>query len=81
MLEEIDPDLIKEEGISMVDSWEEHWMDVSEDGEYKSNIYALRWNVYTKDKYELIRGEFLVAVPYSKGGNIVWTCVKDNIIG
>ena len=23
---------------------------------------------------------FLVAVTHSKGGNIIWTCVKDNII-
>ena len=22
----------------------------------------------------------LLSVPYSKGGDIVWTCVKDNII-
>ena len=34
----------------MADSREEHWRDVAEDGEDKSNIRALRWYVYIKDK-------------------------------
>ena len=40
----------------------------------------LRWEVYVKDKEELIEREFLVSVPNPKGGEIVWTCVKDHII-
>ena len=60
----------------MADSREEHWRDVAEDGEDKSKIRALRWYVYIKDKYELIKRIFLVVVPHPKGGNIVWTSVK-----
>ena len=33
-----------------------------------------------KDKEELIKIEFLVAVPHTKGGGVVWTCVEDNIL-
>ena len=34
-----------------------------------------------KDEEELINREFLVVVTYTKGGGIVWTCVKDNVVG
>ena len=37
-------------------------------------------DVYTKEKVGLINREFSVSFPHPKGGNIVWTCVKDNII-
>ena len=50
MLEEIDPYLNEEEDIIISDSRDEHWRDVAEDGEDKSNIYALRLYVYTKYK-------------------------------
>ena len=43
-------------------------------------IHALIWNVYVKDKEELITRAFLVSVPHTKGGTIVWTCVKDHVI-
>ena len=34
-----------------------------------------------KQKQELIKREFSVAVPHLKGGNIIWTSGKGNIIG
>ena len=37
----------------------------------RSNIHALRWDIYTKDKEELIKRYFSVYVPHPKGGNIV----------
>ena len=40
--EERYPDLNKEEGIIMEDSREEHWVDVSEEGDDKNNIHSLR---------------------------------------
>ena len=59
---------------------EEHWMDVSEKGDDKKNIHALRLEVYVKEKEELIKREFWVSVPHPKGRGVVWTCVKDHII-
>ena len=56
-------------------------MDISKEGDKNNNIHALRWEVYVKDKEELIKREFLEYVLYPKGGNIVWICVKDNITG
>ena len=38
-------DLDEYEDIIMADSREEHWMDVAKDGEGKSNIHALMWDV------------------------------------
>ena len=43
-------------------------------------IHALRWEVYVKEKEDLIKRCFLVSVPHPKGGEIVWTCVKNHII-
>ena len=34
---------------------EEHWRDVSEEGDYKKNIHALRWEVYVKDNDKFIK--------------------------
>ena len=59
---------------------EEHWRDVAEEGENKKKIHEQRWEVYVKEKEELIKREFLVSFPYPKGGNIVWNCAKNNII-
>ena len=53
--EEIYTDLIEEEYIRMDDSGEEHWGYIAEEGEDKNNIHALRWEIYVKDKYELIK--------------------------
>ena len=34
-----------------------------------------------KDKDDLIKIKFSVVVMHPKGGNIVWTCGKDHIMG
>ena len=52
----------------MEDMRDENWRDISEDGEDKSKIHALRQDVYTIDKEELIKRYFLVFVPHPKGG-------------
>ena len=59
---------------------EENWRDVAEEGYDKKKIYSLRWEVCVKQKQYLIKRNVLVSVPYPKGENIVWNCVKDNII-
>ena len=80
VLEDRDPDLNEEENIRIEESRGGHWGDVSEYGEDKSNMHSLRWFVYTVYKEELIKRCFSMSVPHPKGGNIFWTCVKDNII-
>ena len=64
----------------MEENMEELWRDVSEDGQDKSNIRALRWDICTREKGWFIKRGFLVSVPHPKEGNIVWTCLEDNII-
>ena len=49
---------------------EEHWRDVSKEGDDKKNLCALKWEVYGKYKEELIKKEFLLSVPNPKGGAI-----------
>ena len=55
---------------------EEHWRGVAEGGDNNKNIHALRWEVYYKEKGDLINREFLVSVPHPKEGNIFWTCAS-----
>ena len=43
MLEERDPDLNKEYYIRMDVIRGEHWSDISEEGEDKKNMHALKW--------------------------------------
>ena len=62
--------LNEEEDIRMEDIMEEHWKDISEDGDYKSNIHALMWDVYIIEKEYLIKRNVLVSVLHPKGGNI-----------
>ena len=64
----------------MADTREKHWKDVAEGGDNKKKIHALRWEVYVKEKEELIKREFSVSVPHPKGGSISWTCMNDHII-
>ena len=40
----------------------------------------MRCEIYFKENKELIKRDFLVYIPHTKGGDIVWTCVKDHII-
>ena len=60
-------------------SMQDHWRGVAEDGQDNSKIHALRWDLYTREKQDLIKRQFLVSVLHPKWGVIVWTCVKDNI--
>ena len=72
--------LSEKEDIRQDEIQEDHWRDISDEGDDKKDIHALRWEVYVKEKQELIKREFLVSVPHPKGGAIFWTCVKDRII-
>ena len=80
MVEERDPDLNEMEDIRFDGIWEDHWRDLVEENDDKKKIHALRWNVYIKEKEELITRVFSVSVPHPKGVTIVWTCVKDHVI-
>ena len=80
--EEGDPELELEEDFIYLDDWENHRKDVIVvSNEEKDNVHTMRWEVYMRDKEELKNKHFSVAVPNMKGGNIVWTCFKDNITG
>ena len=81
VLEQIEPDLNEEEYIRMEDIREQHCRYVAEYVYDNINIHPLRWDVYTKDKEDLINRCFWVSVPYPKWWNIVWTFVKDYITG
>ena len=48
--EERDLDLNKEVDIRMEYIREEHWRYVSENGKDKKKIYALKWEVYKREK-------------------------------
>ena len=80
VVEERDPDPNEMEDIRFDEIREDHWRDIAEENDDKKNIHVLRWNVQVKENEELIKREFLVLVTHTKGGTIVWTCVKDHII-
>ena len=46
VVEERDPDLNEEEDIRLDEIREEHWRDITEEGDDKKNIHDLRWKVY-----------------------------------
>ena len=48
--EERYPNLNEEEDIRLDTIMEEHWRDVSDEGDEKKKIHALRWEVYVKEK-------------------------------
>ena len=58
----------------------DNWRNVDEDDWDRKKNHALGWEVETIDKEQLIKREFLVSVMHPKRGNIVWNCVKYNII-
>ena len=58
MSEERGPYMNEEKNVRMEDSREEPRRDFVEDGEDKSKICALLWDVYTRYKYGLINREF-----------------------
>ena len=69
--EERDPDLNEEEDIRMDSIREDHCIYVSDKGDDKKKMHALRWEIYVKENEYLTKREFLVYVPHVKGGNIV----------
>ena len=71
MTEERDTDLNEEEDVRLDAFREDHWRDVAEEGENKKKVNALRWEVYIKEKEELINREFLVSVQHPKRGKCV----------
>ena len=65
----------------LLDNRSNHWRDIiEENNEYKGKFNALRCEVYMKYKEEFIKRDFLVEVLHTKGVNIVWTCMEDNVI-
>ena len=54
VLEERYPDLNEEEDIITDEIRDEHWRDVSKEGDNKKNIHDLRLDVYVKEKDKLI---------------------------
>ena len=78
--EERDPDLNEMEDIRFDKIREDHWRDIAEEKDDRKKIHVLRWDLYVKEREELITREFLVSVPYTKGGTIFCTCVKDHVI-
>ena len=61
-------------------SRQDHYRDVSEDGEDTSNIHALRCYVYTRHEEQLIKRFFDVCYVYTVKGGVVCTLAKDDII-
>ena len=80
MVEAIDSDLNDMEDIRFNKIREDHWRDLVEEKYDKKRIHALRWNVYVKEKEELIMRVFSVSVPHPKSETIVWTYVKEHVI-
>ena len=61
---------------------EKHWKDVVvENNGEKKRVHSLRWEIHIKYKEELKNRYFPVVVTNLKGGIIIWTCGKDNIVG
>ena len=58
MSDEIDTNQNEEEEIIMEDIRKDHCRDVAEDGEDKSNIHNLNWDVYTRGNKKSIKRYF-----------------------
>ena len=67
VLEDRDPYLNKEENIRMDVIREEHQRDVAEEGYDKNKMYVLRWDIYVKEKDELIKRFFWCLFHILKG--------------
>ena len=52
----------------MDNSREKHCRYIAEEADNRKNILEYRWEVYVKDKEELIKREFLVSITHPKGG-------------
>ena len=81
-MEETDPNLYGWKGFRISDDRGEHWNYFKEgENEYRGKFHALRWQLYIKQKYYLVKRVFLVVVPYTKGVEMIFTCVKDDVVG
>ena len=68
MTEERHPYLEGGEDLRVSDDKEEHRKEIEyNEKEDRAKVHDLRWEVYMKEKKELIKREILVAVPYMKG--------------
>ena len=70
MVEERDPDLNKMEDIRFDGIREDHWRDLAEEKDNKKKIHTLRWNLYVKEKEELITGAFWYQCHIPKVGKL-----------
>ena len=52
--EERYPEMNEEEDIRMNGIRNKHWRDVADEGDNKNNMHSLRWEIYVKEKDELI---------------------------
>ena len=68
--EERDPDLNEEEDIRMDEIRDDHWRYVSEEGDNKKKMHALRWDMCVKEKEELINRDFWCPFHILKGGTL-----------
>ena len=70
-MEERNPNIEQEEDLRISNDWVEHWKEVEEkENEERGKFHSLRWEVYMKQKEELKKREFSVAVPHPKGGGV-----------
>ena len=56
-----------------------YWRYFAEESDNNNNFPALRWEIYVREKWELIKRYLSLSVPHPKGSNVVWTCVKYHI--
>ena len=54
MSEDRYPELNEEEDIRMNEIRNKHWRDVADEGDNNNNMHSLRWEIYVKEKDELI---------------------------
>ena len=66
MVEERYLDLNEMEDIRFDKIQEAYWRELAEENDDKKKIHELIWNVYVKEKEELIERAFLVSVPHPK---------------
>ena len=52
--EERYPEMNEEEDIRMNGIRNKHWRNVADEGDNKNNMHSLRWEIYVKEKDELI---------------------------
>ena len=71
VVEERDTDLNEKQDIRLDEIREENWRGVADEGDDKKNIHALRWQVYVKQKEDMIKRDFWCQFHILKGGRLV----------